>query len=167
MTKFRSAARWSLVPSAILFGAGLVFHRPAAAVPAFAQQTGRNCAACHVGGFGPQLTQFGREFKLGGYTLRMQKSVPISVMAVGDYVHTSKAQDEPPTEHSKTNNNISFDEGSVFLAGGLGSHLGAFAQATYSGADRAWGWDNLDLRVVNTGKVGSKDLVYGLTINNN
>ncbi|HYX47076.1 MAG TPA: hypothetical protein VE820_09685, partial [Sphingomicrobium sp.] len=163
----RIASIASLVPGVLLFGAGLAFHRPAEAVPAFAQQTGRNCAACHVGGFGPQLTQFGREFKLGGYTLRMQKSIPFSVMAVGDYVHTSKAQDEPPTDHSKTNNNISFDEGSIFLAGGLGSHLGAFAQVTYSGADRAVAWDNLDLRVVNSGKIGGKDLVYGLSINNN
>ena len=163
----RIASIASLVPGVLLFGAGLAFHRPAEAVPAFAQQTGRNCAACHVGGFGPQLTQFGREFKLGGYTLRMQKSIPLSVMAVGDYVHTKKAQDEPPTDHSKTNNNISFDEGSIFLAGGLGSHLGGFAQVTYSGADRAWAWDNLDLRVVNTGKLGGKDLVYGLSINNN
>ena len=167
MTNVRIAASWSLVPSALLFGAALIFHRPAAAVPAFAQQTGRNCAACHVGGFGPQLTQFGREFKLGGYTLRMHKSIPLSAMAVASYVHTRKAQDEPPTEDAKRNNNLSFDEGSVFLAGGIGSHVGGFAQVTYSGADEAWAWDNLDLRAVGTGKLGGKDLVYGITVNNN
>ena len=167
MIDIRIASRWSLLPGALLFATALVFHRPAAAVPTFAQQTGRNCAACHVGGFGPQLTQFGREFKLGGYTLRMQKSIPLSAMAVASYVHTNRAQNEPPTEHAKRNNNLSFDEGSVFLAGGLGSHLGGFAQVTYSGADEAWAWDNLDLRAVNTGKIGGKDLVYGLSINNN
>ena len=32
----------------------------AAAVPAFAAQTGMACQSCHVGGFGPQLTPFGR-----------------------------------------------------------------------------------------------------------
>jgi len=42
----------------------------AEAVPSFAEQTGQRCSACHVGGLGPHLTQFGREFKLGGYTLR-------------------------------------------------------------------------------------------------
>jgi hypothetical protein len=167
MTKLRIAAPWSLVPGVLLFGAALVFHRPAQALPSFAQQTGRNCAACHVGGFGPQLTPFGREFKLGGYTLRLQKSIPVSAMAVASYVHTKRAQDEPPTTHAKTNNNTSFDEGSLFLAGGLGSHLGGFAQVTYSGADRAWAWDNLDLRAVNTGKLAGKDLVYGLSLNNN
>lgn len=167
MTRIRIATGWSLVPGVLLFGTALAFHRPAEAVPAFAQQTGRDCAACHVGGFGPQLTPFGREFKLGGYTLRLQKSIPLSVMAVASYVHTKRAQDEPPTEDAKTNNNASFDEGSVFLAGGIGSHVGGFAQVTYSGADEAVAWDNMDLRIVNTGKLGGKDIVYGLTINNN
>ena len=167
MTDIRIASKWSVLPGALLFGTALIFHRPAAAVPAFAEQTGRNCAACHVGGYGPQLTQFGREFKLGGYTLRLHPSIPVSAMAVASYVHTQRAQDEPPTEDAKRNNNLSFDEGSIFLAGGIGSHVGGFAQVTYSGADEAWAWDNLDLRLVNTGKIGGKDLVYGLTINNN
>jgi hypothetical protein len=167
MADIRTASRWSIASGVLLFGTALVFHRPAAAVPAFAQQTGRNCAACHVGGFGPQLTPFGREFKIGGYTLRLQKSIPVSAMAVASYVHTKRAQEEPPTEDSKRNNNISFDQGSVFLAGGIGSHVGGFAQFTYSGADEAWSWDNLDLRAVNTGKIGGKDLVYGLSLNNN
>ena len=166
MTDIRVAASWSLVPALLLFGAGLVFHKPAQAVPAFAEQTGRNCAACHVGGFGPQLTPFGREFKLGGYTLRLKGSIPLSAMAVADYVHTKRDQEEPPTDHSKVNDNLSFDEGSIFLAGGLGSHLGGFAQVTYSGADKAVSWDNLDLRAVGSGKLGGKDLVYGLSINN-
>ena len=167
MKHVRVATTWSLIPGMLLFGTALVFHRPAKAVPAFAQQTGRNCAACHVGGFGPQLTPFGREFKLGGYTLRLQKSIPLSAMAVASYVHTSRAQDEPPTEDAKRNNNLSFDEGSVFLAGGIGPHIGGFAQVTYSGADEAVAWDNLDLRAVGTGKLAGKDLVYGVSFNNN
>jgi hypothetical protein len=36
------------------------------AVPAFAVQTGQLFAACHIGAFGPQLTPFGRAFKIGG-----------------------------------------------------------------------------------------------------
>ncbi len=158
-----------LAGSGMLF-AGMAFfvHRPASALPVFADQTGQACASCHVGGFGPQLTPFGRQFKLGGYTLRTKKfNVPLSAMAVASYESTKKAQDEPPTEHSKRNNNIAFDEGSIFLAGGVGEHLGGFAQVTYDGADRAWAWDNLDLRAVGTGKVGGKDLLYGLSLSNN
>ena len=68
---------------------------PASALPAFAEQTQQNCQSCHVGGFGPQLTPFGREFKLGGYTLRAKGfNVPLSAMAVASYVATKKAQEE-------------------------------------------------------------------------
>ena len=63
----------------------------AAAVPAFAVQTGQPCNACHVGGFGPQLTPFGREFKLGGYTARTNSfNAPVSAMAVASYLRTKK-----------------------------------------------------------------------------
>lgn len=168
MNDNRIIARASVLCVPLLAAAAFVSHRPAAAVPAFAQQTGQNCKSCHVGGFGPQLTSFGREFKLRGYTLRTKNfNVPLSAMAVASYVATKKAQEEPPTEDSKRNNNLSFDEGSIFLAGGVGSHLGGFAQLTYSGPDEAWAWDNLDLRAVGTGKIGGKDLVYGLSLNNN
>ena len=167
MTDFRLIAAVPVVMAPLIAGAAVLGNQPASAVPAYAEQTSQSCKSCHVGAFGPQLTPFGREFKLRGYTLRAKKSIPISAMAVADYVHTKKAQDEPPTDTSKRNNNLSFDEGSFFLAGGIGSHVGGFAQVTYSGADEAWAWDNLDLRLVNTGKIGGKELVYGMTLNNN
>jgi len=67
----------------------------AAAVPSFAVQTGQPCAACHVGGFGPQLTPFGRDFKMRGYTTRVTSfNLPFSAMAVASYIHTLK--DQPP-----------------------------------------------------------------------
>ncbi|MEJ2687039.1 MAG: cytochrome C, partial [Gammaproteobacteria bacterium] len=37
------------------------------AVPSFARQTGLACMACHT--VFPELTPFGRTFKLNGYTL--------------------------------------------------------------------------------------------------
>ena len=156
-----------LVGGSLIAAVAIGIHRPALAVPAFAEQTGQSCASCHVGGFGPQLTPFGRAFKLGGYTLRANHfNVPLSAMAVASFVNTKRKLEEPPTEDAKRNNNLSFDEGSIFLAGGAGSHLGGFAQVTYSGPDEAWAWDNLDLRAVGTGKLGGKDLVYGLSFNN-
>ncbi|MEO8455380.1 MAG: hypothetical protein ABI454_09480 [Sphingomicrobium sp.] len=168
MTDGKLTGRILTASGMLLASVAFFAHRPASAVPAFAEQTGQACASCHVGGFGPQLTPFGRQFKLSGYTLRTKPfNVPLSAMAVASYVHTQRAQDEPPTEDAKRNNNASFDEGSIFLAGGVGSHLGGFAQITYSGPDEAWAWDNLDLRAVGTGKIGGKDLIYGLTLNNN
>src|SRR3989338_5206333 len=39
----------------------------AQAVPSFARQTGMECSSCHT--VYPELTPFGRQFKLRGYTL--------------------------------------------------------------------------------------------------
>lgn len=39
----------------------------AQAVPSFGRQTGMECSACRT--IFPQLTTFGREFKLGGYVI--------------------------------------------------------------------------------------------------
>jgi hypothetical protein len=168
MTEMKIVGGLAVLPGLLFIAVAFGVDRPASALPAFAQQTGQPCKACHVGSFGPQLTPFGREFKLGGYTLRTNKfNVPLSAMAVASFVATKRAQPEPPTDGSKRNNNLAFDEGSIFLAGGVGSHLGGFAQVTYDGADKAWAWDNLDLRAVGTGKIGGKDLIYGLSFNNN
>ena len=138
----------------------------AAAVPAFAAQTGEPCQACHVGGFGPQLTPFGREFKLQGYTLRTNdKSIPLSAMVVASYLRTQKAQNPPPTPYN-ANDNWALDQVSLFFAGGFGEHLGAFVQGTYDGIAQAWHWDNLDLRATTTVKIHKADVTLGASLNN-
>lgn len=48
--------------------AAAAFAPEAAAVPAFARQTGMACSACHAQHF-PVLNGFGRAFKAGGYTM--------------------------------------------------------------------------------------------------
>jgi len=146
--------------------AALTSSRPASALPAFAQQTGQACKSCHVGGFGPELTPFGREFKIGGYTMRTSPSVPVAAMVIASWTHTRKDQDPPP-DHLHANNNLVIDQASLFLAGGLGKHLGGFSQLTYDGVGRAWSWDNVDLRAVTTGRVFGEDATFGLSLNNN
>ena len=159
------AGVWA-VGGALVAAAALTSPRAAQAVPAFAEQTGQPCKACHVGGFGPELTPFGREFKLGGYTLRTHASIPLSAMAVGSITHTNKDQ-VPAPEHLDENDNVVLDQASLFLAGGLGQHLGGFAQVTYDGVGRAWSWDNLDLRLVTSAKPFGEESIFGLSINNN
>ena len=161
----RLALRLSL-PSALGLAA-LALTRPASAVPGFADQTGVPCQACHVGGFGPQLTTFGREFKLNGYTLRVKKlNVPLSAMAIASYNHT-KADQVPPPQYLAPNDNATLDQASIFVGGGIGQHVGGLAQITYDGVGHQWGWDNLDLRLVNQGHLFGKDATYGIDINNN
>ena len=137
----------------------------AKAVPAFAVQTGRPCSACHVGGFGPQLTPFGREFKLGGYTMRTNAfNVPVSAMAVISYDHT--ASNQPPIPDFRANDNLAVDQISLFIAGGAGQHFGGFVQGTYDGIGKAFHWDNLDLRAVTQATIAKAALVLGLSVNN-
>ncbi|MEE3500610.1 hypothetical protein [Acidiphilium acidophilum] len=50
---------------ATLIAAATGYSGTAHAIPAFAAQTGMHCSACHIGF--PQLTPYGRMFKLQGY----------------------------------------------------------------------------------------------------
>jgi len=51
--------------AAVVIGAGILIRPPtASAVPSFARQTGQPCATCHTAF--PELTPFGRRFKLSG-----------------------------------------------------------------------------------------------------
>ena len=54
--------------AALLIGAAALLTplSNALALPSYARQTGQQCAACH-NGF-PELTPYGRLFKLNGYT---------------------------------------------------------------------------------------------------
>ena len=115
----------------------------------------------------PQLTPYGRDFKLHGYTERataLQSAV--SAMAVASYVRTREDQAAPPADHFSTNDNTALDQVSVFVAGGLGSHLGGFVQTTYDGVADAWSWDNLDLRATTVTTIKGTEVVLGLDLNN-
>jgi len=121
----------------LALGAAVLAVPAAHAVPSYARQTGMDCAGCHVGAYGPQLTPAGIRFKLGGYTDTDGKDgkVPLSGMLLADFSHTSKAQDPPP-DHLKGNDNTTLDEASLFIAGRAGDHVGAFVQLTYDGVER-------------------------------
>lgn len=162
----RDSVRWVVFVSFLAAGCAMV-TAPAQAVPAFAQQTAQPCTACHVGGMGPQLTPFGRQFKLEGYTANTGTfTPPVSAMAIAGYVHTDKDQNPAPAPHFAVNDNLVFDQGSLFLAGGIGEHFGGFVQVTYDGVGRAWSWDNVDLRAVTHSTFDGADVVAGLILNN-
>ena len=151
----------------------LVPVHPARAVPAFATQTGLACTTCHVGAFGPQLTPFGRAFKITGYTQRggegLASEIPFSAMAMGSFTNVGKSypSDAVP-QHYNNNNNVSLDQISGFIAGGIGSHTGGFIQFTYSDFDNTFVLDNTDLRpYVTTVQAFGNDLVLGMSVNNN
>src|SRR5450432_1106697 len=75
--------------------AWLMAATPAEAVPSFARQTGQPCAACHTAF--PELTPFGRRFKLSGYTLQGGDSMlpPVAAMVQSTLTEYARKLDAP------------------------------------------------------------------------
>src|SRR5260370_11868820 len=95
-------------------GVGLLtmcaFTGPSDAVPAFARQTGQDCVACHVSW--PELTPYGRYFKLTGYTIGKAafssegvNHIPLAVMAQASITSTkNNTTTDPETGETTTVN---------------------------------------------------------------
>lgn len=163
----------------VLLGSMLVAP-DARAIPAFNRQTGQNCVACHAGGQFPELTPYGRLFKLTGYTIG-ERALPLSVMGVASYNKTrSTSSPDPGLDAAATfpkDGNPVFQTASVFAAGRITDNLGAFAQFTYNNydhqrqSDSRWighaSSDNLDVRYADRFISPARDLIVGLTLNNN
>ncbi len=181
----RSLKRWIsrlLVFAAVGTCSSLLAPAQAYALPAFARQTGQNCVSCHAGGQFPELTPYGRLFKMTGYTIGTRAAVPLSVMGVMSYakVRDTTKTDDPTSDFAK-NNSLMLATGSVFAAGKVTDNLGAFVQVTYDnysgqvvdsngGLGRWQGHsqaDNMDFRYADRFIDGNRDLIVGLSANNN
>ena len=146
--------------------ASLLAVRPTSAVPSFARQTGQPCAACHTAF--PELTPFGRRFKLAGYTLQGgdSKLPPIAAMLMPGFTHTRSAQDAPPDPGLKTNDNFVTQQVTGLLAGQIYGNLGAFVQVSGNPITGAVWFDGSDVRYVDQFKLFGADTYLGLTVNN-
>lgn len=138
------------------------------ALPAYARQTGQNCVACHAGGQFPELTPYGRLFKLTGYTIG-SRNIPLAVMGVASLTKSLHPDDDPTFAKD---GNLIFQTGSVFLAGKITDNVGMFAQATYdnyagdSGYQGVWSSDNFDMRYADRYITANSDFMYGFSLNN-
>jgi hypothetical protein len=99
---------------------------------------------------------------------------PVSMMAIVGYTHTQA--DQPGSDPYKPNDNTVLSPFSAFWGGAITDHIGAFAQVTYNAPPaggfgdpfgHTWTWDNTDVRFASTASIGSLDLIYGITANNN
>ncbi len=145
----------------------------AQAVPSFTRQTGAACSQCHTQSFGPNLTPFGRDFKLGGYTMTGGSGAnanlpPISAMIEGSLTHTDKDQDPANFDQAgyDKNDNFTFDQASLFYAGKVYGKVGAFSQFTYDGYADGVAWDNADIRYSDQTELMDKPITYGISLNN-
>jgi hypothetical protein len=181
------SSRW-LFPCLTLF-LFVSLTSPSSAVPSFARQTGMACAACHT--VFPELTPFGREFKLNGYvldnikqitginidsreTLALNSIPPLSAMVQVSYTHTAKPIPDSalPGALAKNGEVLFPQQLSLFYAGKIASELGAFVQLTYDGVADHFGIDNTDIRYAHHLSFGGSDanshsMILGITLNNN
>jgi len=141
------------------------------AIPSFARQTGFKCVVCHT--VFPELTQTGREFKLHGYTMNNSEKnkmfIPLSAMVMADITKSSDRTDMPKDDK------IVIPQVSLFYGGKITDKSGAFVQLTYDGTELLGktdiahhiGMDNMDIRYADATTLANKELVYGITVNNN
>jgi hypothetical protein len=178
-----SLRNWFGVLSACTFVGVLFLPDNAQAVPSYARQTGMPCAGCHT--TPPELTPFGRDFKINGYTLTGMQQIeapgkgtqaglkisevpPLSAMLITSFTRTSKNQ--PDTQ----NNDVALpQELSLFFAGEITPHIGSFLQLTYAQSEdtngdttTSFSLDNTDIRYANHAALAGKDTIYGVTLNN-
>lgn len=165
----------TIVLSAAFVLLNLLFNQTAQAVPSFARQTGQSCVACHAGGQFPELTPYGRLFKLTGYTIG-ERGNPLAAMIVGSKTTTQNNGDGAGGVRSTVDSQPIIDFGSIFLAGKATENVGGFAQFTYNFYDKqnasgTWnshfGSDNFDLRYADRRLDDKNDLIFGLSLHNN
>ena len=164
----------TLAATSMLMTGALLTPLAAQALPSFARQTGMSCAMCHT--VFPQLTPYGRMFKLQGYTtaagmfaepaqqhsnLSEVTSAPLAAMMQVSYTALSKSAAGKPNTYTDFP-----DQLSLFYAGRLSTHMGAFAQLTIDNTG-SFGMDNTDIRAANTTSTANgKELIYGVSLNN-
>ena len=135
----RAQLAWRPMSGLVLLALTASLCTETQAVPSFTRQTGLKCNVCHSNP--PELTAFGRKFKLDGYTLtdknvnttiedkdlKINRYFPISVMLL-----LSDTATNTPVPGAQ-NGNAGFPQAlSLFLAGEISPHLGGMVQGTYS-----------------------------------
>src|SRR6266581_3735569 len=175
-----SRLAWAL--SALLIG--LCSTGAANAVPSYARQTGVACQGCHT--VFPELTPFGRSFKLNAYQidnlpqvqgitstkeyeLLLNQVPPISMMFQTSYTQTSKAlPDSLVAGANAQDGQLLFpQQASLFYAGRIAPGVGTFIQITYDSVSGNFHLDNTEIRYAKQLMGGTDSLTWGLTMNNN
>jgi len=145
----------------------------AQAVPSFARQTGAECAACHT--VYPELTPFGRQFKLRGYTLgelnaENSPTGKLPIAALLQISRTETAQTNTPgamPSDFPNDRKTLVQAAGLYYAGKITDNAGALVQYSYNGFEKRWAVEMADIRYANSLKLSNgKEFLYGVTLSN-
>jgi hypothetical protein len=169
--------RERMIRAASLFAVLAVVGLPtrATALPSFARQTGQECSACHVGGNYPQLTAWGRWFKLTGYSAGnfMFDSKGFNYVPLGVWGQVGATWAGQPKDAS--GNAIVVDNGAVALeqvvfefGTKITDWAGIFyeAEVTYTYPGYVWAAGPVDFRAAYAFHPGNSELLVGFDMNN-
>ncbi len=187
--EFRSLAAVRLLRrgalAIFLFGGAALtlVSAPAQAVPSFARQTGLACEACHT--IPPELTPFGRRFRLNAYTLTTRPPLVsdidehkkntvwltdlpgMSILLQATYDHWSRPLPDSEVKGAQSQSDtFQFPQQfSIMYAGAVSDHVGAWMQMTYLQNTGNIGVDNNEVRY--SDHTDNNDWLWGATLNNN
>lgn len=161
-----SALRLATCIWAAALACAALWASPAAALPSLSQQTGEPCSQCHVGGYGPQLKPYGRDFKLFGYVSGDGLNTLPPVAAIVSASYTNTGADRAPLPHYSANDNTAVTGVLLAYAGKIAGGVGAFAEINYDAVRDKYSVFRVDLRRAFTGSVAGKDVIWGVEVNN-
>lgn len=172
--KARAGTQRSTAPLFALVLASLVGFAPGAnAVPSMARQTGYECARCHT--VFPELTRFGRQFKLGAYAMSSQKwdarplpaRLPVAAALLVSQTNTNNtsAGGAMPSDFPRDREPV-LQALAGYYGGKITQNSGALVQYNYDGVERRWGMEMFDARYAKEFSLGDKEVTIGMTLNN-
>lgn len=151
-----------------------VFAPAAQAVPSMGRQTGYTCGRCHT--VFPELTPFGRQFKLGAFAQSSSKWDERKILErlpVSGVLQISRTSTRNPTaggvepeEFARDRQTIGQVAG-VYYGGKITEKSGALVQYSWDGIEKRWGMEMFDARYADALSLGGKELTWGITLNNN
>ena len=151
----------------------LLFPNGAHAVPSFGRQTGEECIECHT--VYPMLNADGRRFKLGGYSMRKPQAADapfFDKVPVAALLQVSRTATRSTGTAGASGADFPRDRDTLIQAAGLyyGGRItdrsGALIQYSYDGVERKWAMEMFDARFADSARLGGKELLYGVTLNN-
>ncbi len=172
---FGTSNAFRLILSCLVTLAGALTSWSASALPSMARQTGSPCSQCHT--VFPELTPYGRQFKLGAFSATSsnwaQKEalsrIPLSAAVQLSRTKTRDANaamgdgDENPFEND---GRAIVQTVAGYYGGRIANNMGALVQGNYEGAERRWAIEMADIRYARDTLVGTRELTYGVTLNN-
>jgi hypothetical protein len=146
------------------------------ALPSFARQTGQECAACHVGGNFPQLTAWGRWFKLTGYSSgkfvwtpsQGVNYVPAGLLAQVGVTWAGQPKDASGNAIVPYNGAVAVEQVSFAFGNKITDWAGFFyeAEASYGYPGYTWSVGPADFRAAYVFHPGNSELLLGFDMNN-